>query len=98
MARLPMEQHKMPSEDAMIEVPADVVARVVRGIRIRNARFRMCLTQQALADATGLTRQTIIAVEKTGTMSPRTRVQIEAVLGLDLDLWCGLLPGRRDKA
>lgn len=97
-ASVPNESDEIPSDDLLADVPADAVARVLRGIRIRNARFRLCMTQQALAEAAGLTRQTIIAVEKRGTMSRHTRAKIEAVLGLDLDLWCSVLPGQRDRA
>ncbi|GGF75326.1 hypothetical protein GCM10007301_39010 [Azorhizobium oxalatiphilum] len=97
-ATAPNEPDEIPSDDFLADMPVDAVARVLRGIRIRNARFRLCMTQQALAEAAGLTRQTIIAVEKRGTMSRHTRAKIEAVLGLDLDLWCGLLPGQRDGA
>lgn len=86
------------SEELLAEMPADAVARLWRGIRIRNARLRLCMTQQALADAAGLTRQTIIAVEQRGTMSRHTRAQIESVLGLDFDRGNGFLAGQRSEA
>ncbi len=44
--------------------------------RLRDIRLRRGLTQQSLAQATGVTRQTIIAVEK-GTTRPSVELALK---------------------
>lgn len=46
------------------------------GNRVRNARIQAGLTQQQLADRTGVTRQTISLIEK-GSYNPTLRLCLE---------------------
>jgi DNA-binding XRE family transcriptional regulator len=69
-----------------IDLPPAVLVRLLRGVRIRNARWRLRLTQQQLAERVGVSRQTICTVEAKGTMSRPTKRRLEQALGLNLSL------------
>jgi len=69
-----------------IDLPLSVLAYCMRGVRIRNARWRLKLTQQQLGQAIGVSRQTICVVETSGRMRMPTRRALEKFLGLDLAL------------
>lgn len=57
-----------------------------KNLRLKAARAAKDMTQQDLAEAVGVTRQTIVAIEK-GDYNPTVRlcVQICKVLGKTLD-------------
>lgn len=57
-----------------------------KNLRLKAARAALGLTQQGLADAVGVTRQTIVAIEK-GDYNPTVRlcIQICRALGKTLD-------------
>lgn len=57
-----------------------------KNLKLKSARAAMGLTQQDLADAVGVTRQTIVAIEK-GDYNPTVKlcIQICRVLGKTLD-------------
>lgn len=57
-----------------------------KNLRLKAARAAMDMTQQDLADAVGVTRQTIVAIEK-GDYNPTVRlcVSICKTLGKTLD-------------
>lgn len=69
-----------------IDLPPVVLAYRMRGVRVRNARWRMKITQQKLAELVGVSRQTICTIECSGRMAMPTRRQLETVLGLNLAL------------
>lgn len=69
-----------------IDLPFSVLVYRMRGARIRNARWRLKLTQQQLGQAIGVSRQTICVVETSGRMRMPTRRRLEEFLGLDLEL------------
>jgi len=54
--------------------------------RLKETRQAMGLTQEALADQLGVTRQTIIAIEKVKFVpSVKLAMEIAAALGLNVD-------------
>jgi putative transcriptional regulator len=53
--------------------------------RLRQVRLQKRLTQESLADAVGVTRQTIIAVEK-GKFVPSAKLALELALALDVSV------------
>jgi putative transcriptional regulator len=53
--------------------------------RLRAIRHEKQLTQKALAEAVGITRQTAIAIEK-GTHAPSVRLALELAQTLDVRL------------
>ncbi len=53
--------------------------------QLRDHRHRRQLTQQALAERVGVTRQTIIAVEQ-GRFVPSVRLALDLARALDLQL------------
>ncbi len=57
-----------------------------KNLRLKAARANLGLTQQGLADMVGVTRQTIVAIEK-GDYNPTVKlcIQICQVLGKTLD-------------
>ena len=57
-----------------------------KNLKIKAARVAKGLTQQDLADAVGVTRQTVVAIER-GDYNPTVRLCIEIcrVLGTTLD-------------
>lgn len=57
-----------------------------KNLRLKAARAALGLTQQGLADTVGVTRQTIVAIEK-GDYNPTVRlcIQICRALGKTLD-------------
>lgn len=57
-----------------------------KNLKLKSARAAMGLTQQGLADAVGVTRQTIVAIEK-GDYNPTVRlcIQICQALGKTLN-------------
>ncbi len=57
-----------------------------KNLKLKAARAAVGLTQQGLADAVGVTRQTIVAIEK-GDYNPTVRlcIQICRALGKTLD-------------
>lgn len=59
---------------------------MAKNLRLKAARAALDMTQQELADAVSVTRQTIVAIEK-GDYNPTVRlcVQICKVLGKTLD-------------
>lgn len=63
-----------------------------KNLKLKAARAAMGLTQQGLADAVGVTRQTIVAIEK-GDYNPTVKlcIQICQALGKTLDelFWPG---------
>ena len=61
----------------------------VFGAKARELRERASLSQGELAEATGLSRATVIAVEKAQVVPhPKTRRKISAALGADVrELW-----------
>lgn len=63
-----------------------------KNLKLKAARAAMGLTQQGLADTVGVTRQTIVAIEK-GDYNPTVKlcVQICQALGKTLDdlFWPG---------
>ena len=64
---------------------------------MRELRYRRAeMTQQALADAIGVTRQTVIAIEG-GKYSPslETAFRIAAVFGVPLEQVFQFVPGRK---
>lgn len=67
-----------------------------KNLKLKAARAAMGLTQQGLADAVGVTRQTIVAIEK-GDYNPTVKlcIQICQTLGKTLDelFW----PGPREQ-
>lgn len=69
-----------------IDLPFSVLVYRMRGARIRNARWRLKLTQQQLGQAIGVSRQTICVVETSGRMRMPTRRALERFLRLDLEL------------
>lgn len=69
-----------------IDLPLSVLVYRMRGARIRNARWRLKLTQQQLGQIIGVSRQTICVVETSGHMRMQTRRALEKFLGLDLAL------------
>ncbi|MEP9347802.1 hypothetical protein [Xanthobacter sp. KR7-225] len=69
-----------------IDLPFSVLVYRTRGIRIRNARWRLKLTQQQLGQIIGVSRQTVCVVETTGHMRMQTRRRLEKFLRLDLTL------------
>lgn len=69
-----------------IDLPLSVLVYRMRGVRIRNARWRLKLTQQQLGQIIGVSRQTICVVETGGRMRMQTRRRLEKFLGLDLAL------------
>lgn len=69
-----------------IDLPLSVLVYRSRGARIRNARWRLKLTQRQLGEIIGVSRQTIYVVETGGHMRMQTRRRLEKFLGLDLAL------------
>lgn len=65
---------------------------MAKNLKLKAARAAVGLTQQGLADAVGVTRQTIVAIEK-GDYNPTVNlcIQICQVLGKTLDdlFWPG---------
>ncbi len=63
-----------------------------KNLKLKAARAAMGLTQQGLADTVGVTRQTIVAIEK-GDYNPTVKlcIQICQALGKTLDdlFWPG---------
>ncbi|WP_458121951.1 helix-turn-helix transcriptional regulator [Paenibacillus sp. Z6-24] len=55
------------------------------GNRVRNARIQVGLTQQQLADRTGVTRQTISLIEK-GSYNPTLRLCLEICYAVNQSL------------
>ncbi|WP_046214980.1 helix-turn-helix transcriptional regulator [Paenibacillus wulumuqiensis] len=53
--------------------------------RVRNARIQAGLTQQQLADRTGVTRQTISLIEK-GSYNPTLRLCLEICYAVNQSL------------
>ena len=53
--------------------------------RLREIRLHKELTQESLAEVIGVTRQTIIAVEK-GKFVPSVKLALELALALDVSL------------
>ena len=53
--------------------------------RLREIRLQKGLTQESLAEVVGVTRQTIIAVEK-GKFVPSVKLALELALALDVSL------------
>ncbi len=59
---------------------------MAKNLKMKAARAAKGLTQQDLADAVGVTRQTVVAIEK-GDYNPTVRLCVEIcrVLGTTLD-------------
>jgi putative transcriptional regulator len=55
------------------------------GNRLREVRLQKGLTQESLADAVGVTRQTVIAVEK-GRFVPSVKLALELTAALETPL------------
>ena len=53
--------------------------------RLKEIRLEKGLTQESLADSVGVTRQTIIAVEK-GKFAPSVKLALELASALDASL------------
>ncbi len=53
--------------------------------RVREAREAQALTQQALAETVGVTRQTIIAIEK-GKFGPSVALALQLARALDTSI------------
>lgn len=58
---------------------------MAKNLRLKAARAAMDMTQQDLADAVGVTRQTIVAIEK-GDYNPTVRLCIDICKALQKTL------------